>query len=408
MQQVTIERLGHHGDGLAGDLRAAFTLPGERVRGMPLAGRLDGAEILEASPHRVTPPCRHFGTCGGCMLQHASDAFLAEWKRAVVVRALAARGLSAQMLPVATSPPRARIRAVLTGRRGRSSVAVGFMGRRSADLVEVGGCLLVHPDILAARPALEALTRCGAARGGAVRLHVTRSEAGPDVAVTEAKPLDADLRQTIAAIAAEHDLARLAWNGELIAERRPPVQRFAGLAVVPPPSAFLQATAEGAAALIAAVQAAVGGSRRAADLFAGCGTLALPLAAGMEVHAVEGDAELLGALRAGARASPGLHRVTCEARDLFRRPLLPAELARFDAAVIDPPRAGAEAQARALAASGVARIAAVSCNPVTFARDAQILVAGGYSLGTVQVVDQFRWSGHVELVASFVRQAATP
>jgi 23S rRNA (uracil1939-C5)-methyltransferase len=176
--------------------------------------------------------------------------------------------------------------------------------------------------------------------------------------------------------------------------------------VVPPPGAFLQATAEGEAALVRAVRETVGDAGRVADHFAGCGTFALPLAEGAEVHAVEGDAAMLAALDAGWRAAAGLRRVTTEARDLFRRPLLAGELKRFDAVVLDPPRAGAEAQARALAGSGVARVAMVSCNPVSFARDAAILVAGGYRLERVQVVDQFRWSGHVELAARFELQAS--
>ena len=188
-----------------------------------------------------------------------------------------------------------------------------------------------------------------------------------------------------------------------MALRRPPVQTFGRARVVPPPGAFLQATAEGAAALTAAVRDTVGAARRVADLFAGCGTFSLPLAETAEIHAVEGDPPMLAALDAGWRATPGLKAVTTEARDLFRRPLTPGELDRFDAVVIDPPRAGAQAQAQALAAARTPVIAAVSCNPVTFARDAAILVAGGYRLEDLQVIDQFRWSGHVEIAAAFRR-----
>ncbi len=204
-------------------------------------------------------------------------------------------------------------------------------------------------------------------------------------------------------MAAEADLARLAWDGEPVAVLRPPVQAMGAARVVPPPGAFLQATAEGEAALRAAVSEATAGARRIADLFAGCGTFALPLAGAAQVLAVEGDAAMAAALDAGWRQAPGLRPVETQARDLFRRPLLAAEFAGIEAVVIDPPRAGAEAQSRELARSGVARVAAVSCDPASFARDAAILVAGGFTLDWVQPVDQFRWSGHVELAAGFSR-----
>ncbi len=423
MRELTVTRLGFKGDGVAGDVRIPFALPGEVVRGPVSDGVLAPVEILEASSDRATPPCRHFGTCGGCALQHASDAFVAGWKRDVVVRALAARGLGAPVGAAETSPPRSRIRAVFAARRTRSSAMVGFHARRSGTIVDIAECHVLRPALLAARPALVALTALGASRAGALRLTVTQSDAGldvdigrdkplesdvgggkpPGIDVGGGKPLDAGLRGALAALAEAHDLARLAWAGEPLALRRPPLQRFGRVRVAPPPGAFLQATAEGAAALVDAVRAAVEGVGCVADLFAGCGTFALPLAEAAEVHAVEADAAMLAALDAGWRAAAGLRRVTIEARDLFRRPLLAAELDRFEAVVIDPPRAGAEEQMRALAASGVRIIAAVSCNPVTFARDAAILATGGYRLEYVRVIDQFRWSAHIELAARFSR-----
>jgi 23S rRNA (uracil1939-C5)-methyltransferase len=208
---------------------------------------------------------------------------------------------------------------------------------------------------------------------------------------------------SLARITEAHGLARLTWEGETVALRTAPMQRFGAALVSPPPGAFLQATAEGEAALVAAVREATGPARRILDLFAGAGTFALPLAETADLHAVEGDAALLVALDKGWRQTPGLHRVTTETRDLFRRPLEPDELGAFDAVVIDPPRAGAEAQTRALARARVPVIAAVSCNPVTFARDARILVEAGYRIDWVQPVDQFRWSAHVELVARLSR-----
>ena len=228
---------------------------------------------------------------------------------------------------------------------------------------------------------------------------MTLSEEGLDVSVANGKPLDGPLRQQLAQTCEALALARLTWDGEVIAMRAPPAQRFGSAAVTPPPGAFLQATRHGEAALRAAVVDAVGEAETVADLFAGCGTFALPLAQKARVHAVEGDAEMIAALEGGWRRAKGAKPLTVETRDLFRRPLLPDELAKIDAVVLDPPRAGAEAQVAEIIRAGVPRVAYVSCNPVSFARDVQNMVAAGYRLDWVQVVDQFRWSSHVELAA---------
>lgn len=400
-----IDRLGHQGDGIAeGPVYAPMTLPDEQVDGTLEGQRLSDIRILEPSDRRVTPPCRHFRACGGCQLQHADDAFVAAWKEDVVRTALAAHGLEAPFRPIATSPAQARRRATLAARRTKKAAMAGFHGRASDVIVEIPGCQLLHPDLMRAIPVAEALARQTASRKGALDVAATLSEAGLDVNVTGGRALDGPLRALLADLAGAHDLARLAWEGEVIAMRRPPVQRFGTAQVVPPPGAFLQATAKGEAALLADVATALDGAGRIVDLFAGCGTFALPLAERAEVHAVEGAAAMIDALDAGWRKASGLKRVTGEARDLFRRPLLADELRGFDAAVIDPPRAGAEAQVAQLIAARIPRIAHVSCNPVTFARDAAALTAGGYTLTGLRVVDQFRWSAHVELVADFVRE----
>ena len=215
------------------------------------------------------------------------------------------------------------------------------------------------------------------------------------------KPLDGEFQLDLARITETHGFARLTWGGEMVALRAQPMQRFGPALVAPPPGAFLQATAEGEAALLRGVALAIGAARKVVDLFAGCGTFALPLAERAEVHAVEGDAAMTAALEKGARAAMGLRKVTVETRDLFRRPLEPDEFKGVEAVVIDPPRAGAEAQVARLAVAKVPVIAMVSCNPITFARDAKVLLAAGYRLDWLQVVDQFRWSAHVELVARF-------
>jgi len=268
-------------------------------------------------------------------------------------------------------------------------------------LIDTPDCRVLRPELLAALPALRAATVLGASRKGEISFALSVTDGGVDVVVSGGREPDAPLRQSLAALADTHGFARLVWNGEPLALRRPPSQHFGAARVEPPPGAFLQATREGEAALLAAVKAAVGGASRLADLFAGSGTFALPLASQAEVHAVEGDLAMVAALLAGARGAPGLKNVSAEARDLFRRPLLPDELARFDAVVLDPPRAGAEAQVEEIGRAGVPVLAYVSCNPVSFARDARALVAVGYQIDWIELVDQFRWSTHIELAARF-------
>lgn len=403
--KLTIERLGHLGDGIAqgpdGPVYVPGMLPGEEIEGELLGDSLQGAKIVTPSADRVKPPCSHARTCGGCLMQHARDSLVADWKQGIVRGALSGQGLEAVLRPIVTSPPKSRRRATLAARRTKGGTMIGFHARGSDLLIPVPNCQLLHPDLMAAMPALEALVLAGGSRTAELDLTVTRSLAGPDVLVKGGKPLDADLRLNLARIAEAHGLSRVTWEDEVVALRAAPMQRFGKALVAPPPGAFLQATAEGEAALLTAVREAVGNASRITDLFAGAGTFTLPLADQADIHALEGDAAMIAALDKGWRQAGGLHRVTAETRDLFRRPVEPDEFKGVQAVVIDPPRAGAEAQVATLARSKVPVIAMVSCNPVTFARDARVLVAAGYRIDWVQVVDQFRWSAHVELVARF-------
>lgn len=402
---VTIDRLGHLGHGIAraldsGPIYVPGTLPGEVVDGTPDGDRLLDPKIVTPSPDRVKPPCRHARACGGCQLQHASEGFVAAWKQQVVETAFAGQGLSAPFRPLVTSPPRSRRRATLSARRTKSGALIGFHARGSDTIAEIPDCQLLHPGILAAFPGLQAMVMVGGSRTTELSLQVTLTRGGPDVVVTGGKPLDSALRMDLARLVETHGFSRLTWDGEAVALRDRPALTMGSATVLPPAGAFLQATSEGEAALLAAVRLALGPQKRVVDLFSGVGTFTLPLAAEMEVHAVEGDVAMTRALDLAARTTPNLHRITHETRDLFRRPLEPDELG-FSGAVIDPPRAGAEAQTATLARSKIPVIAAVSCNPVTFARDAKTLIAAGYRLDWVQVIDQFRWSTHVELVARF-------
>lgn len=406
-----VERLGRRGDGVAvpvggqpdkTSVLAAMTLPGEVIEGVSHDGVITAPRIVQPSTRRVRAACPHYRTCGACSLMHAQDEFVADWKADVVRTALAAHGLDVTIGPVHTSAPRSRRRAVLAGRRTKQGAWVGFHARASDVIVDVTECLVVTPAILAALPDLRRLVGLGASRSGVLTLVVTDTLAGLDIAVTGGKPATADLMVTLADLARQADWARLDWGGTPLT-RRTPTLEFGRARVVPPPGAFLQATADGEAALLGSVRTFVEDARRIADLYSGIGTFTLPLAEHAEVHAVEGLAPALAALDAAWRAAPGLRRVATETRDLQRRPLLADELAGFDAVVIDPPRSGAPAQAAALAGSVVPVVAWVSCDPVSFARDARRMVDGGYRLDGLTVVDQFRWSPHVETVAAFRR-----
>ena len=405
MTEYKIIRLGHQGDGIAdGPLFAPMTLPGEIVTATQDGDALKDVRIQTPSSDRVAAPCRHFKSCGGCQLQHASDEFVATWKAEIVKRAFAAHDLSPEIRPTLTSPAKSRQRATVAAKRTKSGAMVGFHGRASGTIIEVPDCQLLDPKIMAGFPIAEELATIGTSRKAALAVALTVSEDGLDASVTGGKKLDGPLRSELAQLCDRSGLARLTWDGETIAMRTPPRHAFGKAKVVVPAGGFLQATAHGAATLQALVGEIVKGSKRIADLFAGSGTFTLPLAQTSAVHAVEGDKAMVAALDQGWRMALDLKPVTSEARDLFRRPMLPDELAKFDAVVLDPPRAGAVEQVRELANSKVNVIAYVSCNPVTFARDAAQLIEAGFVLEWIQPVDQFRWSSHVELVGSFRRE----
>lgn len=404
MAEVEIARLGARGDGLTVDgLAIAGALPGEAVRVEPeRPGRARLIDVLRASADRIAPFCPHFGTCGGCAIQHLAPEPYAAWKRGIVAEALARAGLDAPLDPLVDAHGGGRRRITLHIRAVEGGVAAGFMAARSHDLVPIEACPAAEAALAPAAPAARAL---GRALGLSKPLDavVAATEGGLDLDLRGHGPVSDKRRLALTALADELDLARLSLHGEVVVERRPPRLAAGQAAFAPPPGAFLQATRAGEEALAGLVVEAVGKARRLADLFSGCGPFALRLAASAEVHAVDSEAPALAALDRAARATPGLRRVVTERRDLFRRPLLGPELDRFDAVVVDPPRAGAEAQMRRLAASKVPVIASVSCDAGTFARDGAILAAGGYRLERVTPVDQFKWTPHVEIVGVFRR-----
>lgn len=412
MTELTIQSLGAQGDGIAeldgNRIYVPYTLPGDVVDAEVEETRGELTTILTPSPDRVDPACPHFGTCGGCALQHMSaDAYLA-WKREQVVVALAARGIDVPVEACVPCEPQTRRRATFAAMRTRKTVRFGFYEGRSHTIVPLETCPILTPEIEEARTALAALVAPGLTRKGRASVQVTWTDQGLDVHVTGGKPdLDLNLHQELAEAAEKADLARLAWDGEVLSERRPPTVTLGGLPVTLPVGGFLQATAAGEQALLGRVEEALEGMSHVADLFAGAGTFALPLARSKSVHAVEGSQVQCAALqRAVQRHGPdrGLKPLTVERRDLFKRPLLTAELNRFDGVVVDPPRAGAKAQMEELAWSNVGAVASVSCSPASFARDARQLIDGGYELKSVMPVDQFLWSPHIELVGVFEKR----
>lgn len=403
--QLTIQRLGALGDGVAEhEGRQVFvplTLPGESVRADLSGDRATLVEVTRPSPERHPARCSHYGACGGCSLQHLADASYLAFKREQVLTALSFMKIDAPVDPIIPVAPRTRRRAVLAAHRAGRQVEIGFHGRRSHRIIPIRDCAVITPGLLALLARLEPIAALTAPAKDALTITVTETLTGFDVALTGvARSLPADARVRAVQLAGELGLARLAINGEIAMERTAPALRAGEAMLSPPPGGFLQACAESEAAMVSLVKDALGDARRVVDLFAGAGTFSLPLAASATIHAAESDEAALASLAQAARRTQGLKPVTIERRDLFRRPLTREELKRFDGAVIDPPRAGAETQTRELAAAGVRRIAMVSCNAQTFARDLQLLLAAGYRASRITPIDQFLWSPHVEIVAA--------
>ncbi|WP_274425078.1 class I SAM-dependent RNA methyltransferase [Chelativorans sp. YIM 93263] len=412
-ERVVIDELGAQGDGIAqtpaGPLYVPFTLPGETVLAEIRAkGRAALRTVETASSQRQEPACRHFGECGGCAVQHVAPEAYAAWKRAKVVRALQSRSLEAEVAPLVTCPPNSRRRVTLTARTLGNRILLGYNAAQSHHLIDIEECPIAAPEIVAALEDMRVLARILAPRNKPLRLAVTATATGLDIAVGAAGRLEEKRRQKAVECALAGRFARLSFDGEVLVECEKPVVQFGDVPVAVPPGGFLQATAHAEKTMAAHILRHLDGAKNVADLFAGSGTFTLRLARHSRVHAVEGDAAALAALSHAARTAPGLKPVSSEKRDLFHRPLLPRELDAFDGLVFDPPRAGAEAQSQQIARSKVRRVAAISCNPGTLARDLAILVEGGYRIAEVTPIDQFLWSPHVEVVALLERSGKRP
>lgn len=415
---LQIDELGARGDGIAHaagrTFYVPFAVPGDVVDARVVGKRGDGlvAELIEitsSSPHRVDPACRHFGTCGGCVVQNFDRAEYLLWKRRLVQTALERRGLGDVQIeqPIAT-PSAGRRRADLAARRLQSGVVLGFFERASHKIVDLAECPVLEPELTRLLAPLREELGHVLPSGQAAAMVINSTDTGLDVAVETGHTLALEARERLAAFAQGRDLARLSWNegqGPIpIVERRVPVLRLGATNVEVPPAAFLQASRTAERAMQGFVLEAIGKASSIIDLYAGIGTLTIPLVPDRRVHLVEGDERAVAAAIRAARTPGAAGRLTVERRDLARTPLRLDELARYGAAVFDPPRAGAAAQASALADGAVPVVVAVSCDPGTFARDARLLVDGGYVLERVVPIDQFLWSSHVELVACFRRK----
>jgi 23S rRNA (uracil1939-C5)-methyltransferase len=406
IEKARIGAVGRLGDGLAetasGRMHVAFTLPGELVEIEREGERGMLQKVAEPSAERIAPVCTHFGVCGGCALQHWEARPYLAWKRELIVDALVRAGIETLVNDTVDAHGAGRIRAVFHSGRGKNPSALGFAQRRSHDIVELEECPVLARPLEDGLPDARELAKILAATGKSVDLHFTLAREGIDIDIRGIGKLSPSVEKKLVSFAVARRIARLTLHGSTVAQLAPPTIRIGKAFVALPPGPFLQATEAGAALLSEKILAAAQGAKSVADLFCGLGTFALRLAEHVKVSAFDSHEAAVKALQVAAK-SPGLKPVTAATRDLFRWPLTPAELKAFDFIVLDPPRQGAEGQVYELAKAKLKRIAYVSCDADTFARDAKILSDGGFKLVEVTPVDQFRYSTHVELVGIFKR-----
>jgi 23S rRNA (uracil1939-C5)-methyltransferase len=397
MTEVTIDSLGQHGDGITeiglDRVFVPFTLPGERVEIARDGERGTLLSIIEPSSDRAEPISPYFGSCGGCALQHLNRETYAAFKRDLVVTALAHAGVEAVVEPLVDATMPGRRRATMHVRK----TGAGYMRAKSHEVLDIDACPILVPVLSKHAPRI---ARALHPLAGDADVSFTATDTGLDLSVKSERKLRP---AQLAEFAQAHKLARLTFNGDSVYMARPPVVRMGKSTVELPPASFLQATEAAEATLARLVIEGVGRAKAVADLFSGVGPFALRLAETSRVYAADSDKPAIAALVKAVNHTQGLKPVEGKARDLFRDPLAPIELNPFDAVVFDPPRAGAEAQSKELARSKVKTVVVVSCEPKTFARDAAILIAGGYTLERVVPVDQFAYSTHVEVVGVFRR-----
>jgi 23S rRNA (uracil1939-C5)-methyltransferase len=410
-EHLTIDQVGQRGDGIAftggHTVFVPYTLSGETVEASPVADHPDRRVLLRvdtASAERIAPFCRYFGACGGCAIQHWQPSSYRAWKRQIVVETLARAHIECPVDELVDAHGAGRRRITAHARRGSDGeLRVGFAAASSHAIVAIDDCPILDPGLHGALDAARALAEVLKPTTKPLDIQVTATDGGLDVDGRGSGPLPTAMIATLSRVAEQHRLARLTRHGELVLMRNPPAIGIGTAQVTLPPGSFLQATAAGEEALAALVIKHCKGAKHIADLFCGVGPFALRLATRARIAAFDSDSGAVAALQKAATATSGLKPIRAEARDLFRRPLVPQELRDFDAVVFDPPRQGAQAQVERLAASKIPVVVAVSCNAATFARDARVLIDGGYTIERVTPFDQFRHTPHVELIARFTR-----
>lgn len=410
-ERIAIDHVGHFGDGVAvtsgESIYVPYALGGETVDVLPSPGHPDRrtlAHIIEASSQRIDPFCPHFGTCGGCAIQHWQPEAYRAWKRQLVVDTLARAGIDCEVGELVDAHGAGRRRMTLHARQSQQGILrVGFAAAGRHEIIAIDRCPILDPAMHGAIEAANDIAETLKPVSKPLDIQITAAGNGLDVDVRGSGPLDAAMLSALSKLAAKHNLARLTRHGELVIMRVPPVVKVGKAQVTLPAGSFMQPTVAGEETLAALAFERCKGAKHIADLFCGFGPFALRLAEKFKVSAFDNDADAVTALQNAVKATQGLKPIKAEARDLFRRPLMPQELRDFDCVVFDPPRQGAQAQSQQLAASKIALVVAVSCNPATFARDARILLDGGFKLDGVTPVDQFRHTPHVELVARFKR-----
>ena len=411
VERLVIDHVGHRGDGVAfaggHTVFVPYTLGGETIEAEPVADHPDRRHLLRvehASAQRIAPFCRYFGACGGCAIQHWEPQAYRAWKRQIVVDTLDHAGIACEVDELIDAHGAGRRRFTVHARRGADGeLHVGFAAANSHAIVAIDHCPILDPALHGALDAARALAEVLKPASKPLDIQVTASDGGLDVDIRGSGPLPTAMIAILSRVAEQHRLARLTRHGELVLMRTPPTIAIGAARVTLPPGSFLQATVAGEEALAARVSEHCKRAKHVADLFCGVGPFALRLAAKSRISAFDSDAGAVTALQKAATSTSGLKPIKAETRDLFRRPLMPQELRDYDAVVFDPPRQGAQAQAQQLAASKIPAVVAVSCNVATFARDARILIDGGYRIEGVTPVDQFRHTPHVELVARFRR-----
>lgn len=408
IMELQINAVGARGDGIAnsdnGPIYVPFALDGEHIKVNVEKSRGEIIDIIKRNPDRIAPICQYFGVCGGCTTQHMSIHAYKTWKLGILNAALAKEGLEANVSEMTVCQPGERRRVALTAKNTPDGIVLGYHKASTNDIIDIAACPVASPDIEMHLETIRDLAKSVAQKSKPVQLSILLCDNGLDISASAEFQFNDAIRQTIIQkTVASKIIKRFSFNDDVLIETEPPKLTLGGVLITPPPGSFVQASKRAEQEMIELVTKHLKSCKKVADLFSGCGTFSFPLAKKSAVHAVEAEEEALVALDRTFRNQHGLKPIFTERRDLFRRPLMRDELKKYQGVVFDPPRAGAELQAKQIARSVVKKVAAVSCNPTTLARDLKILSVAGFRVKSITAVDQFLWSPHIEAVALLER-----